>query len=144
MFKDVRIDYDTPWNKIHWKSLIAAYAASPFFEFFMDDLAKFYEQRFEFLLDLNHQLLDTCLKGLGLNIPIRLTNGFLDLTGDDDPRHFIHPKLHPGKTDPGFIPHAYHQVFEEKHGFRPNLSILDLIFNEGPGSLSVLLRSLTI
>jgi hypothetical protein len=62
LHRDIRIDYDKPWNKIHWKSLVAAYAASPFFEFIRDDLVGFYEGRFDFLVDLNTQLLEKTLK----------------------------------------------------------------------------------
>ncbi|MCP4312519.1 MAG: WbqC family protein [Bacteroidetes bacterium] len=142
LFREVRIDYDTPWNKVHWKSLVAAYAASPFFEYFMDDLAGFYEKPFEFLVDLNAELLEKTLQIIGLDIPVKMTLDFQALTGEEDPRHFIHPKLDTGSVDPGFVPHAYHQVFEERHGFRPNLSILDLLFNEGPNSLCVLKNSL--
>ncbi len=144
LFRDVRIDYETPWNKIHWKSLQAAYASSPFFEFFVDDMVGFYEQRFDFLMDLNVRVLEKTLHGLGLEIPFSMTDSFHEISGDDDPRKFIHPKLDAAKADPGFIPLAYHQVFKENHGFMPNLSILDLLFNEGPGSLTVLLNSLRI
>ena len=142
LFKDVRVDYDTAWNKIHWKSLVASYAASPFFEYFRDDLLPFYDKKFEFLVDLNAALLYKTLQMMGLDIPIDLSNDFMDMKGDNDPRHFIHPKLDSRMADPGFTPQVYHQVFEEKHGFLPNLSILDLMFNEGPTSLLVLKNSL--
>lgn len=144
LFKDVRVDYDTPWNKIHWKSLVAAYAASPFFEFYMDDLLPFYEKRFGFLVDLNFGLMEKTLEMMGLEMSISLSDHFKAMTGKDDPRYFIHPKLDSKKADPHFSPLSYHQVFEEKHGFIPNLSILDLLFNEGPDSHSVLLNSLRI
>lgn len=144
LFKEVRVDYDMPWNKVHWKSLVAAYAASPFFEYFADDLIGFYETRFQFLVDLNRGLLEKTLQIMGMDVPVRMTNDFLTISGNDDPRQFIHPKLNPRIADPGFSPLAYHQVFMEKHGFQPNLSILDLIFNEGPNSVSLLKNSLKI
>lgn len=144
LFKEVRVDYDTPWNLIHWKSLVAAYAASPFFEFYMDDLFPFYEKRFGFLVDLNAGLMEKTLEIMGLDIPISLSENFKAIAGMDDPRYFIHPKLDLRKADPQFSPLAYHQVFEERHGFKPNLSILDLLFNEGPASHSILLNSLRI
>jgi hypothetical protein len=141
-FRDIRIDNDKPWNKIHWKSLVASYASSPFFEFIRDDLAPFYEGRFEFLVDLNMKMLDKTLQIMGLDIPVQLTHGFEEISGKDDPRHFIHPKIKTEVADPGYIPVAYHQVFSERFGFQSNLSILDLLFNEGPDSLSVLNKSL--
>ncbi|MFO7669945.1 MAG: WbqC family protein [Bacteroidales bacterium] len=144
LLREVRVDYHLPWNKIHWKSLVAAYAASPFFEFFRDDLVSFYEHRFEYLVDLNTGLLEKTLQLMGMQIPVRKSDSFQAITRDDDPRYFIHPKLNPMEADPRFSPVVYHQVFEEKHGFQPNLSILDLLFNEGPGSLSVLINSLRI
>ena len=143
-FREVKVDYDIPWNKIHWKSLVAAYAASPFFEFFSDDLHPFYEKRFEFLVDLNLELLEKTLQMMGMDIPLKLTQNFQAITGEKDPRYFVHPKLDSRKSDPSFSPQVYHQVFEEKHGFQPNLSILDLLFNEGPEALSVLKNSLRI
>lgn len=141
-FRDIRIDYDKPWNKIHWKSLVAAYASSPFFEFIRDDLAPFYEGRYGFLVDLNRQMLEKTLNIMGLDIPVQITHGFEGINGEDDPRHFIHPKIKTKVADPGFIPFVYHQVFSERFGFQANLSILDLLFNEGPDSLSVLKKSL--
>ncbi len=144
LLSEVRVDYHLPWNKIHWKSLVAAYASSPFFDFFRDDLVSFYEHRFEYLVDLNTGLLEKTLQLMGIQIPVRKSERFQAITSDDDPRYFIHPKLDPKEADPRFSPVVYHQVFEEIHGFQPNLSILDLLFNEGPGSLSVLLNSLRI
>jgi len=143
-FREVRVDYDMPWNLVHWKSLVASYASSPFFEFFRDDLQPFYEKRFEFLVDLNLGLMEKTVEMMGMDLPLKLTQNFQAITGEKDPRYFIHPKLDPGKSDPRFFPRVYHQVFEEKHGFQPNLSILDLLFNEGPAALSVLKNSIRI
>jgi hypothetical protein len=140
--KDVRIDYDSHWNRIHWKSLEAAYASSPFFEYFADELSPFYEKKFEYLIDLNLDLLDHTLHHLGLEIPLSCSEQFTGITSDRDPRHYIHPKKNQAVADPGFQPEAYHQVFSDRLGFRSNLSILDLMFNVGPEALSYLQRSL--
>jgi hypothetical protein len=142
LLKDIRIDYTTFWNKIHWKSLVASYASSPFFEYLADDLSPFYELKFEFLIDLNHQLLDHTLQHLGLEIPVRCSDSFTEMAAEQDPRLFIHPKKDQAVEDPGFRPEAYHQVFSDRLGFRSNLSILDLMFNVGPEALSYLQRSL--
>ena len=137
-FRDIRIDYDTPWNKIHWRSLVASYASSPFFEYMADELSPYYERRFDFLVDLNQQLLEHTLRFMGVDIPVSLSASFTEISTNQDPRYFIHPKIDQAVADPGFQPEAYHQVFSDRLGFQSNLSILDLIFNEGPGALSQL------
>lgn len=140
--KDIQIDYDASWNKIHWKSLVASYASSPFFEYLADELAPFYEKKFTFLIDLNIQLTEFSLEQLGKNLRIRRSEEFKEILDDQDPRYFIHPKKDQADLDPGFQPEAYHQVFSDRLGFQSNLSILDLIFNMGPDALSYLKRSL--
>jgi len=142
LLKDVRIDYDSNWNKIHWKSLVASYASSPFFEYLADELAPFYEKKFSFLIDLNHQLINFSLQQLGKTIAVKRSENFTEIVEMQDPRYFIHPKKNQAELDPGFQPEAYHQVFADRLGFRSNLSILDLLFNVGPAALSYLLRSL--
>jgi len=142
LFRDIQIDYDLPWNKIHWKSYEAAYAASPFFEYFRDELLSFYEKPGKFLLDLNVALLEFALEIMGITIPLNMTNDFLPLSDERDPRQYIHPKMDVNINDPDFEPRSYHQVFQEKNGFIPNLSILDLLFNEGVNSLTILKESL--
>ena len=144
LLKDIRIDYDSPWNKIHWKSLVASYASSPFFEYLADELAPFYEKKFTFLLDLNIELTEFSLEQVGKVLPIRRSDRFKEIADDQDPRYFIHPKKDQADLDPGFQPEAYQQVFSDRLGFQSNLSILDLIFNVGPDALSYLLRSLKI
>jgi len=139
---DIRIDYDSNWNKIHWRSLVASYASSPFFEYLADEISPLYQKSFEFLLDLNLHLLERTQGMLGLNIPVSCSESFTPITSENDPRHFIHPKKEQAVADPGFLPIEYHQVFSDRLGFRSNLSILDLIFNEGPDALSYLQRCL--
>lgn len=140
--KDVRIDYDSHWNRIHWKSLVASYASSPFFEYLADELSPFYERRFDYLIDLNHDLLDFTFHQLGLEIPVIRSVAFTEITSELDPRLFIHPKKDQAVADPDFKPEAYHQVFTDRLGFQSNLSILDLLFNVGSEALSYLQRSL--
>ena len=140
--RDVRVDYDSFWNRIHWKSLIAAYASSPYFEYLADDLRPFYEKKIRFLVDLNAVLTECVFRLLDWKLTFSLSEEFVKIGGEEDPRQLIHPKKDPGSADPRFRPEPYHQVFSEKHGFRPNLSILDLMFNAGPESLSILRLSL--
>lgn len=143
LLRDIRIDYDTAWNRNHWRSLVAAYASSPFFEYLSDDLAGFYDTRYKFLIDLNLHLVEFTL-GLisGLEIPIRCSTSYSDICDNSDPRYFIHPKKDERVEDPDFQIIEYHQVFSDRFGFQANLSVLDLLFNEGPGAHAILRKSL--
>lgn len=140
--RDIRIDYESNWNRIHWRSLVASYASSPYFEYLADEIRPIYERSFTFLIDLNRILIEHMLGFMGLKIPVHLTEAFEPIVSETDPRHFIHPKTDQAVADPGFVPFAYHQVFSDRLGFQPNLSILDLIFNMGPEALSYLRRCL--
>jgi hypothetical protein len=142
LVRDIRIERDDPWNKIHWKSLEASYASSPFFVIIAEELRQIYESPPGFLVDLNTKLLNVVLEILDLDISLSLSRSFRKITGRNNLASFIHPKLDPRLHDPDFHPVPYHQVFSERHGFQPYLSILDLIFNEGPGSIAILNRSL--
>ena len=136
--RDIRIDYESNWNRIHWRSLVASYASSPFFEYLADELRACYERRFDFLLDLNQQLMENTLEFLGCNSRIKRSEAFTPIEDEQDPRHFIHPKKDQAVADPAFLHREYQQVFSDRLGFYPNLSILDLIFNLGPDSMSYL------
>ena len=142
LLRDIRIDYDTAWNRNHWKSMVASYASSPYFEFMADDLAPFYEKRYTYLIDLNRDLLMRCIEMMGLTIPITCSFSFTRIENERDPRYFIHPKRNESVEDPDFLPIKYHQVFSDRFGFKPNLSILDLLFNEGPSVPGILKQSL--
>lgn len=125
-FKDVKIENAFNWQKQHFKSLEAAYRTSPFFEYFEDDLRPIFEKQHTFMMDLNFQILDIVTDCLGMDFKYTQTaEYFHEVTDKTDFR-----KLTNGKKDTAeFEP--YTQVFEEKHGFINNLSILDLLFNEG-------------
>jgi hypothetical protein len=137
--RDIRIDYHKKWQKHHWRSIESAYRHAPFFEFYMDEFSPFYEQKFEFLMDFNVALLEVVLQSLEIDNTIRYSTEFIDVAVNDyaDFREIIHPKRDEA-SDPFFVPVSYPQVFAERLGFKANLSIIDLLFNEGPNARSVL------
>lgn len=125
-YKDVRIENDFGWQKNHFKSLEAAYRTSPFFEYFEDDFRPLFEKKHEFLMDLNLEVFELVNDSLGINIqPQKTTEFFHEVHDYTDFRQLVN-----GKKDTTQI-EAYTQVFNEKHGFINNLSILDLLFNDG-------------
>ncbi len=136
--KDIRIDYDTNWRKMHWKSIESAYRSSPFFEFYEDDLMPFYEKKYKYLLDFNHEIQQVILEHLELESHIIFTDHYLQAEEIEiiDYREKIHPKKK--VVDNQFIIKEYTQVFHKKHGFITNLSIIDLLFNEGPNAINIL------
>ena len=140
--KDLLISYDTQWQRNHWRTLFSAYNSSPFFEFYKDDIRPFFEIRKEFLFELNQEILEKLCELLEIgNKPI-LTDGFEDVpAGTLYCREILSPKIQKAKSDPHFQPLEYTQVFHDKFGFIPNLSILDLLFNEGPKSAQILKQS---
>lgn len=128
--KDLRISYVEPWQKLHWRSIQTAYNNSPFFLYYRDELEPFYKRKYEYLLDLNNALLALVINWLKLDVKVKFTEAFVPLSSAaDDHRYNIHPK-----KEPQVLLTQYHQVFIEKFGFLKGLSIIDLIFNEGPGS----------
>ncbi|WP_445717567.1 WbqC family protein [Flavobacterium sp.] len=125
-YKDVRIENDFGWQKNHLKSLEAAYRTSPFFEYFEDDFRPLFEKKHEFLMDLNLEVFELVNDSLGINIETKKTIEFFhEATNYTDFRHLVNGKKDTIKLE------EYTQVFNEKHGFLNNLSILDLLFNEG-------------
>ena len=130
--RDIRISDHGSWRHLHWNALQSAYGESPFFEFYADDLIPFFERRWEFLFDFNTAITRKMCELLDVHPQIAFTEVYASAEeeGVTDFRDAIRPK-HP-LPDDGFRPRRYYQVYEQKHGFQPNLSILDLLFNEGP------------
>lgn len=139
LMKDIRISDHGNWRHLHWNALASAYRHSPFFEYYADDFRPFYERRYDFLCDFNEALCTLICELIDLHPSLRRTTDYLkDLPqGTADARELIHPKRD-WTDDPRFRPAPYYQVFSHRHGFLPNLSIVDLLFNMGPESLLVL------
>lgn len=130
--RDIRISDHGSWRHLHWNALQSAYGESPFFEFYADDLRPFFERRWELLFDFNTAITRKMCELLDIHPQIAFTEAYASAEeeGVTDFRDAIRPK-HP-LPDDGFRLRRYYQVYEQKHGFQPNLSILDLLFNEGP------------
>jgi hypothetical protein len=141
--KDVLVDYDTSWQRVHWNSIVSSYRSSPFFEYYEDNLKPFYVTREKRLLDLNQKLLQLIIDLLDIDAEIDLTDSFIKhYDYEADLRLAINPKKRLARDDSRFIAREYGQVFMEKHGFLPNLSIIDLLFNEGPNSKNIIMQCL--
>ncbi|MGJ5640707.1 WbqC family protein [Formosa sp. S-31] len=133
-YKDILVSHDTKWQGIHWKSLLSAYKTSPFFEYYEDELQPLFELPVKYLLDFNLKCFDVICDCLQFYPEIDFTTEYQhELQGITDLRHLVERK-----SNSQFQNEPYTQVFDTKHGFKPNLSILDLLFNEGPNALHYL------
>jgi len=132
--KEVKISNDFRWQRLHWMSLESCYRRSAYFEFYEDGFARFYQQRFDNLFEYNQELLTMILKFLKMPVTLQYTDEYHreypELT---DYRNAIHPK-----KDAMVEQKPYFQVFEERKGFIKDLSIVDLLFNQGPQSINYL------
>ena len=155
--KDIRISDHANWRHVHWNALLSAYGESPFFEYYQDDIRPFYEKKYEFLFDFNMEITEKMIELLDIRPKISITNEYiqneelkvksieseeLKVKSEEfnglanhkvqsivDFREAIRPKK--PLPDAEFESKRYYQVYEQKFGFQPNMSILDLLFNEG-------------
>ncbi len=152
--KDIRISDHANWRHVHWNALLSAYGESPFFEYYQDDIRPFYEKKYEFLFDFNMETTAKMIELLDIRPKISVTDEYvlseerrvkseefnglanhkvqssnLKVQSIVDFRDAIRPKK--PLPDPEFESKRYYQVYEQKYGFQPNMSILDLLFNEG-------------
>ena len=145
---EIRIDWSTPWLQQHERAIISAYRTSAYFEYYQDELFAILESRPERLLDLNMEVLRFFVEKTGLAVDLRLTSGFSrdgsqaledgSIVQCEDLREVIHPKRPNTILKDLKLEKPYFQVFSRKHGFRSDLSIMDLLFNEGPDSICYL------
>ena len=167
LMKDVRISGAQPWQSQHWKTIVSCYSRSPWFEFYRDELEGLYRRQWNFLLDWNLVCFEWTMKALGMTVPVSLTesyekgyaaDGVTDWRGKILPKHLAEGMAGPGEGMAGFHGaglangsvtgstvdggvRPYRQVFEERIGFIPNLSVLDLLFCEGKQSIRYLRSS---
>lgn len=132
--RDVRISDHGNWRHLHWNALESSYGKSPFFEYYADDLRPFFEKRWDFLFDFNEEIRQTVCELLQIEAKVTFSSEFLP--ADRLPEGFVdlRPLAEPSVLDEQPCP-PYYQVFAQRHGFTPNLSILDLLFNLGPEAL---------
>jgi hypothetical protein len=146
---ELLIDYSKLWLLQHKRALEAAYMSSPFFEYYMDDIYEILDSGEESLLKMNTRLTLKIAELAGVETPVELTDGNFIVPGSEqlvqmgieDLRDSIHPKKPAQLLERLQMNKPYWQVFTNKQGFVPNLSILDLLFNEGPNAISYLAYS---
>jgi len=134
--KDVKIFYEYNWQLLHWRSIESSYRRSPFFEYYEDDLRYlFFEKKYDFLIDLNEEVQNKLLELLQKKANTSYSSEYIsNYENASDFRNTINPKIVLSE-DAAFQIKPYHQVFETRHGFIANLSVLDVLFNQGSRAL---------
>ena len=141
--RDIRISDHGNWRHLHWNAIESAYNHTPFFEYYKDDFRPFYEKKFDFLVDYNEQLCLLVCQLIDIDTSFQRTESYIAEPSNTiiDLRDAIHPKKEV-MDDASFSAVPYYQVFQERLGFLPNLSIIDLLFNMGPEAILVLQKSI--
>lgn len=141
--RDIRISDHGNWRHLHWNAIESAYNHTPFFEYYKDDFRPFYEKKFDFLVDYNEQLCQLVCQLIDIDTSFQRTESYVAEPSNTiiDLRDAIHPKKEV-MDDALFSAVPYYQVFQERLGFLPNLSIIDLLFNMGPEAILVLQKSI--
>lgn len=133
---NVMLDNSQDWQKLHWRSLESAYRSSPYFEYYESHFEIFYQEPYESLVAFNKAIFEKITSLLQIDTPVSYTSAYeKEHEGFVDLRPIIHPKVN---HEMNSIDFEYMQVFDMKYGFTPNLSILDLMFNEGPRCVTLL------
>lgn len=138
-YKDIKIYNLEKWQALHWKSLLSAYGTSPYFEFYKDEIAPLFHSEQVYLMDFNFKCFKVILECLQLPLSYQKTDHYDKAPLNTKDIRYL-ANVTKEKTN---IFSKYTQVFNHKHGFISNLSILDLIFNEGPNSINYLKEQTT-
>ncbi len=131
--KDVLVENDFPWQEQHWKSLKSAYQSSPFFEYYEDDLEPLFTETVGNLMEHNFKIFELLCELIGIEVEVSKTTEYKVDPEITDLRYLVN-----AKRKSSFKPETYTQVHETNYPFLPNLSVLDLLFNEGPNALTYL------
>ena len=131
--KEVQAENNFPWQSQHWKSLQTAYRTSPFFEFYEDELHPLFERKVDRLMDHNLLIYENLCELIGLNSDYKISSEYMREPKQKDLRYLVN-----AKKEKEYPLEAYTQVLQSHHGFLSNLSVLDLLFNEGPNTLNYL------
>lgn len=140
--RQLQIGWSNPWLQRFERAVVSAYKSSAFFDYYKDDFFAVLESRPQHLFDLNMRLLEFFLRKLGIPVELRCSDEFYPAGQSpygEDYRERIHPKRTDDILETRGLLRPYYQVFEAKYGFVPNLSVMDLLFNEGPNSISFLI-----
>ena len=132
---EIKIDYKTPWVQQHERAIISAYGMSAYFDYYKDELFAILEAGHERLFDLNLALMRFFIEKTGIMVDLRLTEDYEREPQMEDLREVIHPKRPNTILSELDLEKPYFQVFAPKYGFQSDLSIMDLLFNEGPDSI---------
>ena len=140
LYKEVRVDNQVAWQKLHWKTLQTAYRTTPYFEYYEDKIAPIFTQKHDFLLDLNLRTIEAVLDCLHINVSWEQTTAYhSSYDGVTDYRYLTDAKAaYEVSQEP------YYQIFSDKYGFVAQLSVLDLLFHEGNHTLSYLKEKISI
>ncbi len=131
----IEIDYSKRWQHQHWLAILSAYKSSPFFDHYAPYFEPIFKREYTHLVELNMALLDRIIKLMGVNADLEISQEYVTSTSTDI-------DLRPKKREGSFFQHEpYIQVFYDRVEFTENLSSLDLLFNEGPNSLALLMAS---
>ena len=132
---EIKIDYKTPWVQQHERAIVSAYGMSAYFDYYKDELFAILESGHERLFDLNLALIRFFIEKTGIKVDLRLTEDYEREPQMEDLREAIHPKRPNTILSDMGLEKPYFQVFAPKYGFQSDLSIMDLLFNEGPDSI---------
>lgn len=132
--KDIEVDYSTPWQRNAWRAITSAYRNSAYFEHYDKKIERFFTTKYKTLIEMNDDILRSTLKIIGHEADIKTSCEYIHNIEGEDLREHFSPKKE--VTEVGT---PYYQVFSDRLPFAPNLSVIDIIFCEGPNSKNYIL-----